>query len=178
MLRIETGLLRGTGIETVPDSRTRYTTALVRRSLSSMIDFRDRVCADLFCGSGIVGFEMLSNGARHVTFVDTSARAITTVRKNVRRLELSDKVRVVRSDVRRFLEVCGEKFDVVFADPPYELGLVKDILPRASKLLADGALLILQVSKRERPELDGSEGLVIVREKAYGDTLIFFLQKI
>ncbi|ODN30167.1 RsmD family RNA methyltransferase [Fervidobacterium thailandense] len=178
MLRIETGVLRGKVIETVNDPRTRYTPALVRRSLSSMVDFEGKSCLDLCCGSGVVGFEMLSNGASRVTFVDVSERALITVKRNALKLNVLERVVTKKMDARRFLELTTERFDVIYTDPPYELGLVQEILSRVTNVMHRETLLIVQCSKREKPFQTEVLGLKIVKEKDYGDTFLIFLQKI
>ncbi len=178
MLRIETGNFKGSVIDTVNDLRTRYTPAIIRRSLSSMVDFEGKKCLDLCCGSGVVGFEMLSNGADHVTFVDVSERALSTVKRNALRLNVTDKVVLKKMDARRFLELSVEKFDIIYSDPPYELGLVLDIISRVTRVMHEDTLLIIQCSKRERPFQPENWHLKIVKEKEYGDTFLIFLQKV
>ncbi|MEN3042894.1 MAG: RsmD family RNA methyltransferase [Fervidobacterium sp.] len=177
MLRIETGKYKGKIINTVPDSRTRYTSAVIRRALSSMIDFNGKICADICCGSGIVGFEMLSNGAGSVTFVDASAKAISTVKANAKLLGVESIVNFYRSDVRNFLENCGRKFDLVFSDPPYDLGIVKDIVQRVHHIMNNDSIFVLQCSKREKPKEEDIKLLKVIKTKEYGDSLLYFFEK-
>jgi len=177
MLKVETGELRGKGVDVVPDSRTRYTSAIVRRSLSNMVDFEGKVCLDLCAGSGSVGIEMLSNGAKHVTFVDVSNLAIGTIKKNVKNLLLEGKVDIRKIDARRFLESYTGVFDIIYSDPPYELGVVEEIVSRIHNVMDENSLFILQCSKRERPKDNANEKIKLIKEKDYGDTLLLFFQK-
>ncbi|WP_448378022.1 16S rRNA (guanine(966)-N(2))-methyltransferase RsmD [Fervidobacterium sp.] len=177
MLKIETGDLRGKTIDVVPDPRTRYTAAIIRRSLANMVDFEGKTCLDICAGSGIVGIEMLSNGAQHVTFVDVSGLSISTIKRNIKKLGLEEKVDIKRIDARRFLESNTGVFDIIYSDPPYELGLVDEITLRVHNVMREGSLFILQCSKREKPRESTIEKLRIVKEKDYGDTLLIFFEK-
>ncbi|MGC8820646.1 MAG: RsmD family RNA methyltransferase [Fervidobacterium sp.] len=178
MLKIESGELKGKLIKTVPDPKTRYTSAILRRSLTNMVDFSGKVCADICCGSGSVGFEMLSNGAKSVTFVDASNKAITTVKLNAKELKVENRVFFYREDVRRFLERFEGTFDIVYSDPPYELGLVNEIVQRIHIVMHSGSLFILQCSKREIPNENDLKNIKIVKIKAYGDSFLIFFERI
>lgn len=177
MLRIESGELKGKLIKTVPDPRTRYTSAILRRSLINMVEFEGKVCADVCCGSGSVGFEMLSNGAKEVVFVDVSNKAISTVKENAKNLGLDDKIKIYKEDVRRFLESYGSVFDIIYSDPPYELGLVNDIVQRVHNVMHETSIFILQCSKREIPDENILKFIRVFKIKEYGDSFLVFLRK-
>lgn len=177
MLKIETGELKGKTIQTVPDSRTRYTSSIIRRALASMVDFEGKYCADICCGSGNVGFEMLSNGANYVIFVDTSQKAVNTVRVNAKNLGIEEKIRVIKEDARRFLETFDGKFDIIYSDPPYELGIVKDIVERVHLIMKDDSIFILQCSKREIPKENDLKNLELIKTKEYGDSYLLLFSK-
>lgn len=178
MLKIESGKFRGKTINTVPDPRTRYTSAIIRRALSSMVDFEGKSCADICCGSGIVGFEMISNGASSVTFVDVSQKALYTVKSNAKSLGVDDMIAVYKEDARKFLEEYDGTFDLIFSDPPYELGIVKEILDRVHKVMKEDSIFILQCSKREKPKENDLKFLKISKIKEYGDSFLFFFEKL
>lgn len=178
MLKIETGELSGRTIKTVPDPRTRYSSAILRRSLANMVDFQGKVCADICAGSGSVGFEMISNGAAHVTFVDTSKLSVATIKKNAIDLGVENRVDIKKIDARRFLETHAGVFDIIYSDPPYELGIVRDILERVHAVMDANSMFILQCSKRERPKENEISNLKIVKEKDYGDTLLLFFERL
>ncbi|MFN6992394.1 MAG: RsmD family RNA methyltransferase [Fervidobacterium sp.] len=177
MLKIETGELKGKVIQTVPDNRTRYTSSIIRRALASMVDFEGKYCADICCGSGNVGFEMISNGANYVVFVDVSQKAINTVKNNAKNLGVEEKTQVIKDDARRFLEKFDRKFEIIYSDPPYELGIVKDIIERVHLVMKEDSLFILQCSKREIPKQTDLKNLKPIKMKEYGDSYLIFFQK-
>ncbi len=177
MLTIESGFLRGKRIDIVNDSRTRYTSAIVRRSLANMVDFENKVCADVCCGSGIVGFEMISNGAMHVTFVDTSNLSVAAVKRNSKSLSVENQVSIVKNDARKFLELYNGTFDIIYSDPPYELGIVDEIVKRVHNVMNENSIFILQCSKREKPSENTLKSIKITKERDYGDTFLLFFEK-
>jgi len=120
---------------------------------------------------------MLSNGAKHVTFVDVSNLAIGTIKKNVKNLSLEGQVDIRKIDARRFLESYTGVFDIIYSDPPYELGVVEEIVSRIHNVMDENSLFILQCSKRERPKDNTNEKIKLIKEKDYGDTLLLFFQK-
>lgn len=178
MLKIESGCLRGKKVDTVKDMRTRYTAAIVRRSLANMVDFENKLCADICCGSGVVGFEMISNGAKCVTFVDTSNLSVATVKRNSENLSVDHSVVIIKNDARRFLESYNGFFDIIYSDPPYELGIVEDIIKRVHNVMNEESIFILQCSKREKPVDSILKNVRIIKERDYGDTFLLFFEKI
>ena len=109
---------------------------------------------DLFAGAGGVGLEAISRGAAQATFVERDARAIAALRANVATLELEASVRVQRGDVLRELTALyrdGERFDLVFLDPPYEAGLLEttlETLGGGGLLMAEGWVIAQHFTKR------------------------------
>ena len=85
-LKIESGKFKNITIETVDDRRTRYTPATLRRALMSIFDFSGANFLDFFAGSGIMSFEVLSNGAKSSTMVDISSKAVSSILKNAESL--------------------------------------------------------------------------------------------
>src|SRR5439155_22096165 len=98
-------------------------------------------------GTGAVGIEALSRGAAQASFVDSSPRAIATIRETLRRTRLAERADVIRADVRRALARFEQGFDIVFMDPPYEIehgDLDADVRAAgAPEVLRPGGLLIL-----------------------------------
>ncbi|ABR30432.1 methyltransferase [Thermosipho melanesiensis] len=170
MLFIESGIFKGSKIETVPNFKTRYTPGIVRLALVNMLDLNDKKVLDLCAGSGIAGLEFLSNGAGYVTFVDISDRAIKTISKNVKKLNLKEKVNLIKKDARIFLKSIKEKYDIVFMDPPFGLGIVNEILQLICKSLEDDGILIVEHSKREKTT--PPDCLEVLKIKNYGDVVI------
>ncbi len=172
-MRVETGIYKGRQVSMVNDPRTRYTTSMVKQSIVNMVDFDGKICADLCAGSGAVGIEMLSNGAEKVFFVDVSSKAVKTITENLKNIGVeSEKYEILKLDIRRFMEK-AVKFDIVFSDPPYNLGIVKELLTNVYKILKDDGLFVLQSSPQELKEsLKYLKNLQILKEKSYGDTIL------
>jgi 16S rRNA (guanine966-N2)-methyltransferase len=173
-VRISGGRLAGRRLR-VPRSGARPTADRVRESLFGRLgDLAGRRVLDLFAGSGALGFEALSRGARHVTFVDRSNAALEVVRANASALGLAEQVALRRGEALAVLRrLAGETpFDLVFLDPPY----ADARLPRAlaglvaARLLAAEALVVAESDRRHPP--GPIEGLAAIDERRYGDTLI------
>lgn len=135
---------------------------------------------DLFAGAGGVGLEALSRGAAHVTFVERDARAVAALRENIAALGVGGAARVVRDDVLRALAAlarAGERFGLVFLDPPYETDLAARTLGALGDgaLVADGGLVIAQhLTKRAPPDVAGV--LRAFRARRFGETTLTFFR--
>ncbi|PTD96586.1 16S rRNA (guanine(966)-N(2))-methyltransferase RsmD [Pseudothauera lacus] len=97
-------------------------------------------CLDLFAGSGILGFEAASRGARHVTLVERDPRAFATLQQAAKDLAAT-QVELVRGDAVKFLQSASRKFDIVFLDPPYNQGWLERIAPLLAGVLKPGGWL-------------------------------------
>jgi len=122
---------------------------------------------DLFAGAGGVGLEALSRGAAHATFVERDARAVAALRENVETLGVGALTHVRRGDVLRELPAlyhAGERFDVVFLDPPYDDDPWAWLLPAAASRLAEGGVIYAEARRR----LDVPDTLVVARDGRAG----------
>src|SRR3989441_12933158 len=124
-MRILAGALKGRRLVTPRGPATRPTTDQVRLALLDALApwLEGARVLDLFAGAGGVGLEALSRGAAHATFVERDARAVAALAANVRALGVGSRARVVRAEVGRALgrlAAAGERYDVVFLDPPYD----------------------------------------------------------
>ncbi len=120
-MRVISGTAKGVQLKTPDGMLTRPTTDKVKEALFSIIQFDipgARVL-DLFGGTGQLGIEALSRGARSAVAVDNREEACKLIRENYKRAKLDDKAKVVRSDFKAYLKACCEKFDIIFLDPPY-----------------------------------------------------------
>ncbi len=185
-MRITGGELRGRRLH-APRGRSlelRPMQDQVRAALFSALGevVRGARVLDLFAGTGSVGLEALSRGASFAVFVEASCEAIEALKRNALELGLRDRVAIVQDDVLRALERLwrrGERFDLVFLDPPYEQGLAQRTLERLGQLdalLSEGAVVVASVFKKEAraPRYGGLER---VRERTYGDTALVFYCK-
>ncbi len=169
----------------VPKAGTRPTSDRVREAIFSALDARDIVrgarVLDLYAGSGALGLEAASRGARIVTLVENSFGAAQLCRKNtdavLRAAPKKDapKIKVSSQAVQSFLAATGEGFDLVFLDPPYDLPEVElgHNLVALAPLLDEDALVVVERSSRS-PEPAWGPGLECDRRKDYGDTTVWY----
>ena len=184
MTRIISGLAGGRRIHTPPGSGTRPTSDRVREALFSRLEHLDVVhhgkVLDLYAGSGALGLEAASRGAKSVLLVESDWAAVAVVRKNIADLGLAG-VNLRADTVERAL-LAGPtsdegRFDLVLADPPYEvteqvLGDVLALLVTRG-WLSDDAFLVVERSARS-PEPRWPQGLDGVGERRYGETKMWF----
>ena len=140
--------------------------------------FEGKRVLDLFSGTGALGFEALSSGAREAVWVDSDGTQVEMIEKTISELGLHEAGRVICLDVFRALEnlIRGEqRFDFIFLDPPYHQGLGQKALKLISQsgLVHEGSILVLETHKTEDPpETIGR--LKSVKTKKHGDTKITF----
>ncbi len=125
---------------------------------------------DLFAGSGNIGIEALSRGARLCVFVEKNFKCVSIIKKNVYELKLQEKSKIIKEDSEKFILKQNNKFDIIFADPPYNYVLKKKFIENVIKILNKG-IFILEVTKRKK--FDEFSDL-IKREEIYGETKILF----
>ncbi len=173
-MRITGGEFKGRQI-IVPQKNVRPTSSLVKEAMFSMLNslflnytvsIEEFNCLDLFSGSGALGFEALSRGAKSVTFVDNSPESISTIKQNIKILHLDDQSKVIRSDVINFLNQNEVVFDLVFCDPPYGYSEFSELL--LAKYFRFGVF----ESNIDNGNLFESSDLAILKSKRYGSTHI------
>jgi 16S rRNA (guanine(966)-N(2))-methyltransferase RsmD len=159
----------------VPRQGVRPSTDRVRESLFARLgDLTGQRVLDLYAGSGALGFEALSRGASHATFVDRTRTALDVIRQNAEALGAEEQVSLFREDARVCLNRLrgGPPFELVLLDPPYALRDLQSVLSllSGSGVLAPSGLVVVESDRRHAP---GSvEGLAAIDERRYGDTLI------
>ena len=179
-MRVITGKARGVNLKTPEGLQTRPTTDRVKEALFSMIQFDipTATVLDLFGGTGQLGIEALSRGARRAVFVDKSDKACQLIRENLRRTRMEQDGSVVRSDYLAYLGRCREKFNIIFLDPPYAEVFLENALKRITEIdiLQSGGIIVT-----ERPlgkELPYEfEGYTRSKDYKYGKTLITLYRK-
>jgi 16S rRNA (guanine(966)-N(2))-methyltransferase RsmD len=129
-LRIIGGNLKGRRINPPSNFRARPTTDFAREGLfnilNNRVDFDEISVLDLFSGTGSISYEFASRGAPVVHLVEKDMRHILGIRKILKELELAN-VKTIHIDVKAYLKTCSAKYDIVFADPPYELSWLSDL---------------------------------------------------
>jgi 16S rRNA (guanine966-N2)-methyltransferase len=170
----------------VPASGTRPTSDRVRESLFGALESADALASaavlDLYAGSGALGFEAISRGAASVDLVEKAPAAATIVQRNATRVAKSmgrdAAIRVHRASVAAFLGRASGPYDLVFLDPPYDLpgdALTADLTSLAP-LLRPGATVVVERSRRSAAPEWAAAGLEAIRDRAYGDTTMWWGQ--
>jgi 16S rRNA (guanine966-N2)-methyltransferase len=183
MLRLTGGELRGRSIRTPKHDRTRPTQAKLRQALFNSLQtlIPGASVLDLFAGSGALGFEALSRGARRVTFYEESAPTARLISANAEDLEVAAAVELRLESVARLFSPGAPlprhaPFDVILADPPYAGGWALRLLQELPwpGLLSEGGVFCLEWGvQKGAPELpDQLPHLVKAREKKYGDSML------
>ena len=149
-MRVITGSARGRKLQEPKDQSVRPTTDMVKEAIFSIVQFDvpGRRVLDLFAGTGQLGIEALSRGARECVFVDNSPASLALVRKNLAICGMEGTV--VRSDALAFLRRAG-KFDLVFVDPPYQAGLYGEVLDAlfSFDILNEGGIILVESMRDE-----------------------------
>ncbi len=178
-MRIISGTARGIKLETLPGTDiTRPTTDRVKEAMFSSVQFILQ-CAnvlDLFAGSGQMGIESLSRGAKHCVFCDESAAAINVINSNLQKTALGNNSTVIKAEAMRYVSTCAEKFDVIFLDPPYASTLLSNVLPLIDSILNNGGTVLAE-AKTGTALLQQYGSLTLKKQYKYGGTTIFKYQK-
>jgi 16S rRNA (guanine966-N2)-methyltransferase len=181
--RIIAGTARGRRLQAPAGDATRPTADRAREALFSALEslvlpWGARTFLDLYAGSGAVGLEAASRGAREVVLVERDAKALTSLRANADLLDLPG-VRVEATPVERFAAASSGRgpFDVVFADPPYDLGSndLAEVLTalQVNHALADDAVLVVERRTRDAAWV-WPEGVTGLRERTYGEATLWY----
>lgn len=174
-MRVITGLAHGKRLATQSGESVRPTPERVKEALFSALQFQieGRRILDLFAGSGQMGIEALSRGAKQAVFVDSSKDSIAVVQANLEHTGFTDKAHVKKMDFASFLMQNAEPFDLAFLDPPYRTGLLQRALPLTAEVMNKGGTIICEnPSDEELPESAGD--FVRVRTYRYGKIIITF----
>lgn len=179
-MRVITGKARGVTLKTPDGLQTRPTTDRVKEALFSVIQFDipGANVLDLFGGTGQLGIEALSRGAKQAVFIDESDKACRLIRENLKRTKLEQQGSVLRSDYMAYLARCNEKFNLIFLDPPYAEVFLENALKRITEIdiLQSGGIIVT-----ERPlgkELFFEfQGYTRSKDYKYGNTLVTLYRK-
>ena len=186
MMRIITGKARGTKLQTLVGEATRPTAERTKEAVFSIINFdiAGARVLDLFAGSGQLGLEALSRGAKSAVLNDSSREAAAIIRANAEKTRLADACEILSTDwqpvLRRFAN--KETFDLVFLDPPYAGGFLPKVLAKMIEwnLLSNGAVIVCE-SADEGDVFGGDENLKnqfnVRRVARYGAACVTILEK-
>jgi 16S rRNA (guanine966-N2)-methyltransferase len=178
-MRIVSGIHRGRHIPVRKNFPARPTTDFAKENIFNVLnnhfDFEDLHVLDLFGGTGSISYEFASRGCIEVTTVEKDFRSCEFIKKTASDLRM-DQIRVIKSDVFRYIQKCNTSFELIFADPPYELGRIEEI-PQfilGNGILKKNGWLILEHGKSQ--QFNGNECLT--DKRSYGSVhFSIFCQK-
>ncbi len=178
-MRITSGRFRGLRLKTPKTPGIRPMMDRVRKALFDILgeEIEGSKVLDLFCGTGALGLEALSRGAREVVFVDQNPKALGLVKENLHRARVQGGIKLLRLSLPRDLARLHPEgpFDVIFVTPPYGQGLARRTLQGLGSLIRPGGWIIVEERVGEKilppPELE------LHKEKTYGKTCLFFFRR-
>lgn len=183
-MRVIAGSARSVPLITPKGLDTRPTSDQIKETLFNMLQgyVEDSGFLDLFAGSGQIGVEALSRGAKFATFVEKSDEAVKCIKANVDKTKFTDKALVLKMEVLsgiRALEIEKRKFDIIFVDPPYNQGLEQGILNvlANSTILDEDVIIIVEANKNTDFSYVDELGFKIVKDKIYKNNRHLFLRK-
>lgn len=181
-MRVISGLAKGTILYTLEGNTTRPTLDRVKEAIFNIIqmDIQDSVVLDLFSGSGALGIEALSRGAKKAVLCDKSKSAINIIKLNLEKTHLKENAIVLQEDYNKALNFLKDKyqFDLIFLDPPYKEEFVKESVEKIIQLdlLKKSGVIIIETDDDERilKEIENLN-VNIVDLRKYGRAKIIFL---
>ena len=182
-MRVISGSNRGMNLVAPEGMDTRPTTDRIKETLFNMISFDIYDCRflDLFSGSGQIGIEALSRGAKEAVFVEKDKKAYECIEKNLEKARLVDKASVLKTDVSMALNRLNghDTFDIVFMDPPYNKQIEKNVLEQlaGSSIISEDTIIIVEASLETEFDYISSIGYTITKEKVYKTNKHIFLKK-
>lgn len=179
-MRVISGKARGVVLKTPEGLQTRPTADRVKEALFSILQFElpGAKVLDLFGGTGQLGIEAISRGAKSAVFVDAADAPCRLIKENLRRAKMEGEGRVVRADYLQFLTQCREKFDIIFLDPPYAEVFLENAIKKISEIdiLQSSGIIVAErpVEKELFLEIDG---FTRSKDYKYGKTLLTLYRK-
>ena len=179
-MRVISGKARGVNLKTPEGILTRPTIDRVKEALFSIINFDIPASnvLDLFGGTGQLGIEALSRGAKSAVFVDQREEACKLIKENLRRTKLEQDAKVVRMDYLDYLKRCREKFDIIFLDPPYAEVFLENALKCITEIdiLQSGGIIVAERPLGKDLPWD-FEGYTRSKDYKYGKVLLTIYRK-
>lgn len=181
-LRVISGSLKGRKLKTVKGITTRPTADRMREALFNIMASKipGSVILDLYAGTGALGIEALSRGAKYSVFIENDKNALSTINENILLCQMSDKAKTIQWDIVKSL-TCVESttllFDIVFMDPPYKKNVIKktiENLKKTSSLKKSTDIIVEHsIEKELQNEISGYE---VFDQRKYGKTAFSFLR--
>lgn len=177
-MRVITGTARNARLETPQGLKTRPTSQMAKEAIFSILQFEleQAKVLDLFAGSGQLGIEALSRGAKSCVFVDTSRDSQQVIRKNLAVTNLSSQSRVAAMQADAFLSGTSDQFDIALLDPPYGQNLIASVLQKLAEKMSENGIIVCECERGEElPEQAGS--FTVFKTYRYGKAKIITYKK-
>ena len=178
-MRILAGKYKSKKIQTINNSNTRPMMSKVREAIFNSLQFliEDKEVLDLYAGSGSLGIEAISRGAKFVTFVEKSKECIDVLNKNLKELDIN--FIITNTAVETFIKSSINTYDIVFYDPPFEMGSdkVENEINNLVEITRVDSFVVVHRHKASS-EIEFSKNYKIHREKNYGQSKIIILRKL
>lgn len=176
-MRVTTGKYKGKRLIENTYEHIRPTADLVKQSIFNKLalEIEDAKVLDLFCGTGALGIEAISRGAKEVVFADKDIRSIGLTKKNIESLKIKEKRRVLKGDYKAAIKMLtGEKFDIIILDPPYKSGIYEDVvkLIYENDMLSENGVIVCEHDKKDKFDFSLFK---TIDEKTYGIKQVTFL---
>lgn len=182
-MRIISGKSRGTKLYTLEGLETRPTLDRVKESMFNIIssEIPDSTVLDLFAGSGAIGIEFASRGAKKVILCDNSKKAIEVIKKNIEKTHTQDLVVAYNCDFREALDkINGKTINIIYIDPPYKTDYIKQSIETLLKLkcIDKDTLIICETDEVERVLNEIKDlNIKVIDQRKYGRANLIFLKK-
>ena len=183
-MRVISGKARGKKLISLEGMNTRPTLDRVKEALFNIIQFDiiDKNILDLFAGSGAIGIEAISRGARLVTFCDKSIDAIKIIKTNIENTRSKENSIVLHKDYISALNTLAEekeKFDIIYLDPPYKTDFANKAIEKIIQLnlLSKDGIIILETDDTEKIEEIANQRIEIFDKRKYGRAILIFIRK-
>ena len=183
-MRIISGTAKGTKLYTLDGLETRPTLDRVKESLFNIIfnEITDSTVLDLFSGSGAIGLEFASRGAKKVYLCDKSKDACNIIKKNIEKTHLEEKASLLNMDfIKAIKEIKNIQFDIIYIDPPYKTDFIKTAIEELIKNnnLTQETIIIAETDEKVRvlKQIEEIDRIEVEDERKYGRAYILFLKK-
>lgn len=181
-MRVISGTARSLPLKAPSGAETRPTTDRIKETLFNMlqIDVPGSIFVDVFAGSGGIGIEAISRGAKHAYFIENGKEAISCIQDNLVFTKFTDKATLLKQDAISALSFISEKqVDIVFMDPPYQSGLEEDIFVVLSKqnYITDDTLIIVEADLSKSFDFLLKYNFEVIKEKIYKTNKHVFIKK-
>lgn len=181
-MRVISGTVRGKKLNSLEGLETRPTLDRVKENIFNILQFniKESIVLDLFSGSGALGIEALSRGAKEAVFCDNSNEAIKIIKENLEETRLIYKSEIINKDYTETLKSLNKKFDIIFLDPPYKTDyVIKSInYILEYKLLAEDGIIVVETNdKNKLKEIENNKDLKVYDTRKYGIVYVMFVRK-